>query len=542
MQPFIFRTETLHGCPDGIGNLCGGSGALLLERKEDAVIAVDFGVHFAAVIGHFHIRHILKCDVSQISRIHMEQYQLFQLFLRTESVAHADGILGLPFGKIARRHGEVLGSQQSGNGISGNHAVQSGLFIGLVPGHFEFFPAFFQLVFLGGQGYGSLSHFLGQCLNTHIQLFFGFVQLFLLDGNGLSQLGKLIDRRLDGIHPFIQTGFQLVQLRQVRLIFQQLHGLIHAVFGAAQRRLHIGNRLCQLRLCQLSGQCLQAVRSSAKAAGHRTEGIHINGIFHRGHTGLNLIHHVREIIFSALQRIVQVIEGRGILRQQRKHQIQLVQGRGKLQILFRQGFQLLLLLVFQLAAGFFQRCFSLVQLFLRFRQSLIHRCQHFVIEGLNFLIVQRHPKTVFHQTGGCDAGNTADALKFRHHGFLHQLGDFPAVLPLHVHAGHHDRQHIRVDFHNHGRAHCVVQLAFYQIQTAAHFNHGAVHVGVLGKLQNHHTGIGAGNTDNLLHAAGSSKGLFNGLGHGQLHFLRACAGISGDDRRVGQRHFGQQIR
>ena len=121
----------------------------------------------------------LMSDIAHIA-VHMKQHKIFEFFLRSERIAHPDGVLGFALGEVARRHGEVLGGEQPGNGVTGDDPIQPGFFVGLLTGGFQLLTPFFQFGFLCGQRHRSLCHLAGQGLDAHIQLLFGFGKLLLL--------------------------------------------------------------------------------------------------------------------------------------------------------------------------------------------------------------------------------------------------------------------------------------------------------------------------------------------------------------------------
>ena len=96
--------------------------ALLLEGEQHAVVAVDLGVQLISVVRDHHIGHVLQIDRPNIPRFHGEQHLALHFLHVAILVAHLNGVLLLPLGKVAGRHREVLRRQDIADHVGGYNA------------------------------------------------------------------------------------------------------------------------------------------------------------------------------------------------------------------------------------------------------------------------------------------------------------------------------------------------------------------------------------------------------------------------------------
>ena len=111
MNSIFLTAQGFNGFANFIGNLCGRGRTLLLEREQDSIVAIDFGIHFIGVVGVRNIRYVRQGNGAEIPNIHIKEHQIAQLFFVGKLIPNLDGKLLFSILQITSRHGEILRRQ-----------------------------------------------------------------------------------------------------------------------------------------------------------------------------------------------------------------------------------------------------------------------------------------------------------------------------------------------------------------------------------------------------------------------------------------------
>ena len=194
----------------------------------------------------------------------------------------------------------------------------------------------------------------------------------------------------------------------------------------------------------------------------------------------------------------------------------------------------LLFAVLNLFAGVFELLFG-------FGQRTINRGQHFIIQFINFGLIQFHADLAFHQAAAGDRGHAIHPFQRWNDG---GGGEFRKLIPSHIiaiHRQHHNGQHIRIDFHQHWAAGTIGQATADLIEAGIHFDHGGIHAGAFLKFQHDNTDIFLRDTGNIFDAAGGGQGTLQRFGHALFHLFRAGADVGGIGNGIGKIHVRQKV-
>ena len=237
-------------------------------------------------------------------------------------------------------------------------------------------------------------------------------------------------------------------------------------------------------------------------------------------------------------RLIQLLAGLGQLGRGR---LLLV---GQLLLAFLQGIFLIVqlgltgdqgfLAVIELAAG-------VVQLLLGLGQTVADLHQKPVVHLVDLVLVQAHLHHLLHQTGGGDAGHAAHAFQIGDNTLLHIGGKVIDVQPLLVHRDVLGGHHVGSDLQKHGGAGGIGQGVGQLVQRRARLDHGAVHIGIIGKFQHDHAVVLAAGAGDVLHAVDRAQTALQRAGQLLLHLLGTGPGIGGHHHQIGQGDAGQQV-
>ena len=113
-----------------------------------------------------------------------------------------------------------------------------------------------------------------------------------------------------------------------------------------------------------------------------------------------------------------------------------------------------------------------------------------LVDLIDPLLIDRHIDAVFRHAHGRDRSHPFNTFQTGQNRFIDKGRAFFGAHAFHIHGSHHDRHHIGIDLHDHGRTDVfVIPKRFYQIDFFPHFIGGGVHIGPLIEFHNDHGGI-----------------------------------------------------
>ena len=192
-----------------------------------------------------------------------------------------------------------------------------------------------------------------------------------------------------------------------------------------------------------------------------------------------------------------------------------------------------------LAGG--QLVHGVAQLQLHLGKLLVHLGEYGVVERIDAVLLDGDIHLLGQYTAGGDAGNAVHRFIFGDQLILHIIGELQQIRVLQGHGGNGDRQHIRIQLHNHRRADGIIPAAGEQLHLGVDFDHGGIHIRAGFKLHHHQRKVFAGRGGQALHIRERGKGRLHGAGDLGFHLFRGGAGIACIDDDVRQIHTGQQI-
>ena len=307
----------------------------------------------------------------------------------------------------------------------------------------------------------------------------GGVQLFQLGGKLLGQRG------FHGAETGVQLGVALVGLLQLG------HGFVQRLFlGLSALDLHIGGRDGGHALVELLAQLRQPG----------------GGVLL---LGLQFLFGVLQLFFSVRQVGFAVVQ--------------------------------LLAAVRQLGGIFVQFLLGVLQLLFGVGQTVADLDKQLVVDLVDLGLVQAHLHGFFDQAHSGNAGHTVHTFQRGNHGVLHIVGQFinvhSVVADRHIFGGHH----IGADFHDGGGGGPVRQRIGQLVDGGAHLDHGAVHIGIVGKFQRDKAVVFVAGAGHVFNTVDGAQCLLQRGREFILHFFGAGAGVGGNDHQIGQADAGQQV-
>ena len=195
-----------------------------------------------------------------------------------------------------------------------------------------------------------------------------------------------------------------------------------------------------------------------------------------------------------------------------------------------------------LALGVLQILLLLLQLLLGVVQFPVDGSDDFLIQSVNFLLLQHHMQLLLDFAGGSHSRHAGNALQAVHQGFVQKFRQGDGIFSFHRHCRHFYRQHGGVNFQHNGGAHRIFPTSGQAGDLLLNVHADGVHVHLLLKFQHDHTGIFTGGGADLLDVLQGRHGLLHGFADLRFHLFRAGAGVGSDNNHIGKVHIGQQIR
>ena len=141
----------------------------------------------------------------------------------------------------------------------------------------------------------------------------------------------------------------------------------------------------------------------------------------------------------------------------------------------------------------FQFCLSVINILLVFLQFcqvfinfFINRAKHLLIDCVNLFLTDNNIHALFQKSHTTYRSHALDTLQFRHNGIICQIRNFCCRHILSTDCRNHNRQHIRIYFHNNRIPDRIVPVAPDLIQIFTNLKRNGIHICRLGKLQNYH--------------------------------------------------------
>ncbi len=173
---------------------------------------------------------------------------------------------------------------------------------------------------------------------------------------------------------------------------------------------------------------------------------------------------------------------------------------------------------------------------------LIDIGKYLLVDRIDLLLPDYDIDALLKQTRRAGRCNTLYAFQFRNHQILRHLTDLRIRHLRIADRCDHNRQHVRIQFHNNRATDRIIPITLDLIQILSDLQRDGVHIRRLCKFQDHRRIVLAGNRTDSFDVADRSHGSLHRLCHHHLHGFRTGPGIRRHDDNIRQTDTRQQIR